>query len=97
LPFGRGPRQAIRGFRRHGTGSWRRLSVSGSTGFVLGGDPGEKLGAPKVIGGAVNQYNNTGGGGRRRQHHHGALNAAGDRGGGPFPDQTTPDISGNHQ
>ncbi len=77
-------------------GSLGSITISGSTGFVLVGDPGEDGCAANMIGGSLNLNNNTGGLVAVDNTIAGALNAAGNRGAGPFPDQTAPDISGNH-
>ncbi|HEX3426009.1 MAG TPA: MBG domain-containing protein [Acidimicrobiales bacterium] len=77
-------------------GSHGSINVSGSTGFVVVGDPGEDRCAANTVDGALNLLNNTGGLVAVGNTVTGAVNASANRGAGPFPDQTAPEVTGNH-
>ncbi len=71
------------------------LTVNGSTGFVLVGDPGDDNCTSNTIKGSLTLINNTGGLDAIGNHVAGAITITGNSGTGPFPSDTGPEVSGN--
>lgn len=72
------------------------VSVSGTTGFVLIGDPGDDVCAANTLGSSVTLSNNTGGveiAGNTRIG--GNVSLTGNSGAGPFPEDFEPEVEGN--
>ncbi|HEY2167945.1 MAG TPA: hypothetical protein VGH01_12305 [Jatrophihabitantaceae bacterium] len=70
------------------------VTVTGSTGFVLIGDPANGCGANDVV--SINAVNNHDGLVIVDNTVHGALLAVGNSGAGPLAGQTGPIVAGNH-
>ncbi|MGH9125938.1 MAG: beta strand repeat-containing protein, partial [Acidimicrobiales bacterium] len=71
------------------------VTVTGDTSFVLIGDAADGC-APNSIGGSLTLVSNRHGVQAIGNTVKGAVNASGNSGAGPFPDDTAPNISGNH-
>ena len=72
------------------------VSVTNSTGFVLIGDTGDDSCSPNTINGSLSLRNNTGGLDAVDNKVSGGILITGNSGSGPFGDDTSPEVSGNH-
>ena len=82
-------------FRMCGSTTGGSVSVSGATGFVMVGDPGDDACASNTIGGALILQNNHHGLDAIGNTVKGAVTVSGNSGVGPFPSDTGPEVSGN--
>jgi uncharacterized repeat protein (TIGR01451 family) len=71
------------------------LSVNGSSGFVLVGDPGDDLCPGNTINGTVSLSNNGAGVEVSHDRIAGSLVLSGNAGGGPFADDVSPEVEAN--
>lgn len=72
------------------------VSLSGSTGFVLVGDPADDGCGGNTINGALSLSSNHAGFETSHNTVAGNLSLSGDAGGGPFPDDSHPEVEVNH-
>jgi hypothetical protein len=71
------------------------VTVENATGFVVVGDPADGC-AANTLSGPLVLIHNTGGVQAIGNTVAGAVTASGNSGAGPFPNDTAPNVSGNH-